>query len=192
LNYQTEAITQVMISKLILNLVLVLFISSPEYSDDYYAELYLNSYKDIAVAEMHRTGIPASIKLAQGMHESAYGKSKLATNARNHFGIKCKSYWTGQTYYHKDDDYKQGKLIDSCFRSYGSDLDSYVDHSNFLVNTKHYSNLFEISRYDYQGWARGLKASGYATDARYAEKIIRKIEKYNLDVFDHSPSPFTK
>jgi len=181
-----------MISNFILNFILVLFINGNVNSDDYYAELYLNNYKDIAVAEMHRTGIPASIKLAQGMHESAYGKSSLAKNANNHFGIKCKSYWTGRTFYHKDDDYKKGKLIDSCFRSYGSDLDSYVDHSNFLSNTAHYANLFELSKYDYQAWAKGLKASGYATDAKYAEKIIRKIEKYNLDVFDHSPNPFIR
>lgn len=159
-------------------------------SDDYYADKYLNKYKDIAVAEMYRTGIPASIKLAQGMHESQYGNSKLAKNANNHFGIKCKSYWTGQTYYHKDDDYKKGKLIDSCFRSYGSDMDSYVDHSNFLKNTKHYAKLFELPRHDYESWAKQLKASGYATDKKYAEKIIKKIEKYNLDVFDYSPNPF--
>ena len=185
-NYPTN-----MFSSFILSLCLsfVSFINNT--SEDYRAEIYLNKYKDIAVAEMHRTGIPASIKLAQGMHESQYGESSLATSARNHFGIKCKSYWTGMTFYHKDDDYdKKGRLMDSCFRSYNDDLDSYIDHSNFLKFTAHYAHLFNLPMTDYKAWAKGLKASGYATDKKYAEKIIRKIEKYNLDVFDYSINPF--
>ena len=179
-----------MVPNFILSLILFLIPGLNSHSVDYQAEVYLNNYKEIAVAEMYRTGIPASIKLAQGMHESAYGKSSLAEEANNHFGIKCKSYWKGSTYYHKDDDYKNGQLIKSCFRSYDSDLDSYVDHSNFLKYTAHYAHLFNLERTDYKAWARGLKSSGYATDKMYAEKIIRKIEKYNLHVFDHSPNPF--
>lgn len=157
--------------------------------DDHAAQLYLNKHKDIAVIEMYRTGVPASIKLAQGMHESSFGRSRLATKAKNHFGIKCKTYWKGSTYYHKDDDFKNGRLIESCFRSYNSELESYVDHSNFLSQTKHYRHLFKIDRTDYKAWAKGLKASGYATDKRYADKLIHIIEKYNLDVFDYSKNP---
>jgi len=158
-------------------------------ADDHAAQEYLNKYKDIAVIEMYRTGVPASIKLAQGMHESSYGRSKLATNANNHFGIKCKTYWKGSTYYHKDDDFKNGKLIKSCFRSYNSELESYVDHSNFLKHRKHYQHLFQLDRTDFEAWAKGLKAAGYATDKRYAEKLISIIERYNLNVFDHSKNP---
>ncbi len=150
---------------------------------------YVDRYKDLAIAEMYRTGIPASITLAQGLHESNHGKSKLATEANNHFGIKCKSYWVGETYYHKDDDYKNGKLINSCFRSYRSALESYVDHSNFLVMTKHYQTLFNLDKTDYKSWAHGLKKCGYATDPKYADKLIRKIEKYYLAQYDSWENP---
>ena len=158
-------------------------------ADDHAAQIYLNKYKDIAVIEMYRTGVPASIKLAQGMHESSFGTSSLATRANNHFGIKCKAYWKGSTYYHKDDDFKNGKLIKSCFRSYNSEIESFVDHSNFLSERSYYKHLFNLDRTDYKAWAKGLKAAGYATDKRYAEKIISIIEKYNLHVFDHSKNP---
>ena len=158
-------------------------------ADDHAAQIYLNKYKDIAVIEMYRTGVPASIKLAQGMHESSFGRSRLATNANNHFGIKCKTYWKGSTYYHKDDDFKNGKLIKSCFRSYNSELESFVDHSNFLSQRRHYKQLFDLERTDYVAWAKGLKSSGYATDKRYAEKLISIIERYNLNVFDYSKNP---
>lgn len=151
---------------------------------------YVEEYKDLAVAEMYRTGIPASITLAQGLHESNYGQSRLATEANNHFGIKCKSYWVGQTFYHKDDDYKDGKLMESCFRSYKSALESYVDHSNFLLTTKHYQSLFDIDKTDYKNWAHGLKKCGYATDPHYAEKLIKKIEKYYLAQYDYWENPF--
>lgn len=152
---------------------------------------YIEQYKDLAIVEMYRTGIPASITLAQGLHESNYGKSRLATEANNHFGIKCKSYWTGQTFYHKDDDYdKKGRLLDSCFRSYNSSVESYVDHSNFLANTKHYQELFWYHKTDYKSWAHGLKKCGYATDKQYAHKLIRNIEKYNLSQYDHSDNPY--
>ena len=108
---------------------------------------YIDKYRDLAIAEMYRTGIPASIILAQGLHESNNGQSSLATEANNHFGIKCKSYWVGMTYYHKDDDYdRKGKIKDSCFRAYGSALESYVDHSNFLKTTKNLHTTVLITK----------------------------------------------
>ena len=147
---------------------------------------YIDTYKDLAVVEMHRSGIPASIKLAQGLLESNSGKSALAVRANNHFGIKCKRYWTGQTYYHKDDDFdKAGRLVESCFRAYNDPIDSFVDHSNFLTNTKHYGELFNYDRTDYRSWAIGLKKCGYATDPSYANKLIRKIEQYKLYRYDY-------
>jgi flagellum-specific peptidoglycan hydrolase FlgJ len=152
---------------------------------------YIEMYKDLAVVEMYRTGIPASITLAQGLHESNYGTSALAKEANNHFGIKCKTYWTGKTYYHKDDDLnKKGQLIESCFRKYDSDIDSYIDRSNFLVQTERYQVLFSYSKTAYLDWAYGLKYCGYATDDKYANKLISKIEKYNLNVYDTSVDPF--
>jgi len=151
---------------------------------------YVDKYKDLAVVEMHRSGIPASITLAQALHESQTGGSDLALNANNHFGIKCKSYWTGKTYKHKDDDYDQkGNLISSCFRSYDSVIDSYVDHTNFLVQTAHYAELFNYDKTDYFNWAHGLKKCGYATDPEYAFKLINKIEKYQLYIYDEYSNP---
>lgn len=165
--------------------------SSFSVETDFDAMQYIETYKDIAIAEMYRKGIPASIKLAQGMHESQYGKSKLAINARNHFGIKCKNYWTGQSFYHEDDDYdRSGALMKSCFRAYNTEMESYIDHSNFLYHTNRYSSLFDIDRTDYEAWARGLKECGYATDKRYVKKLISKIEKYNLAQYDWAPNPF--
>ena len=152
---------------------------------------YIDQYKDLAVAEMYRSGIPASIILAQGILESGNGSSSLAVNSNNHFGIKCKSYWKGGTYYHKDDDLDdKGKLMDSCFRAYETVIDSYVDHSNFLMYTAHYSVLFQYDRTDYQSWATGLKSCGYATDEAYAQKLIDKIELYDLHDFDLWQNPF--
>ncbi len=146
---------------------------------------YIDQFAALAVQEMHRTGIPASITLAQGIHESQSGQSPLARNAHNHFGIKCKAHWPGQVYLHKDDDLDaQGKLIKSCFRVYDSAVDSYLDHSEFLTHRKYYRDLFSLSHTDYEGWARGLKTSGYATDPRYAEILIRIIQTYELDQFD--------
>jgi len=154
---------------------------------------YIQTYKDIAIIEMYRTGIPASITLAQALHESNSGTSALAVNAQNHFGIKCKKYWKGETYYHKDDDLdKKGNLIESCFRAYDNVLDSYVDHSTFLKNSENYVNLFALARTDYVGWAYGLKRSGYATDKQYAFKLIKNIEKYGLAQYDKAPNPLKK
>ena len=114
-------------------------------------EQYINTYKDLAIIEMHRKGIPASIKLAQAILESQSGTSSFASNTNNHFGIKCKSTWGGEKYYHKDDDLNQkGELIPSCFRSYDRVVDSYVDHSNFLAEREYYTQLWLISTTDYK------------------------------------------
>lgn len=154
---------------------------------------YIDNYKELAVVEMHRSGIPASIILAQGLHESAYGQSSLATKANNHFGIKCKNYWMGQKYYHKDDDFDtSGALIESCFRKYENDIDSYVDHSNFLMDSPHYKELFKYPSTDYISWAIGLKKAGYATDPKYAEKLVKKIEQYELYQYDFWPYPLKR
>lgn len=152
---------------------------------------YIEQYKDLAVVEMYRTGIPASITLAQGLHESNYGTSKLALEANNHFGIKCKSWWTGKTYFHKDDDInRQGEIIESCFRAYRNSVDSYVDRSNFLLQSERYQVLFQLDKTDYESWAYGLKNCGYATDPGYAQKLIEKIIKYELYKYDQSEDPF--
>ena len=154
------------------------------------ASNYVETYKDLAIVEMHRSGIPASITLAQALHESQTGVSELAMNANNHFGIKCKSYWVGKKYQHEDDDYdKNGNLIESCFRSYDSVIDSYIDHTNFLKQSAHYSELFNYDKTDYFMWAHGLKKCGYATDPNYASKLIKKIEKYQLYVYDTYSNP---
>ena len=165
--------------------------SSFDFNPESAAFEYISAYKELAIVEMYRTGIPASITLAQGLHESNYGTSVLATEANNHFGIKCKSYWTGKTYYHKDDDYnKKGELLESCFRAYDSDIDSYIDRSNFLMQTERYAPLFTYSQTDYTGWAYGLKYCGYATDENYSQKLINKIEKYGLSMYDTAEDPF--
>ncbi len=151
---------------------------------------YIDNYKDLAVIEMYRTGVPASITLAQAILESDSGTSNLASNSNNHFGIKCKTYWKGMSYYHKDDDKdKNGKLIESCFRAYDAVVDSYIDHSNFLKYSSNYSQLFYLDRSDYEAWANGLKTSGYATDKYYAQKLIKTIKKYNLNVYDSEKDP---
>jgi LysM repeat protein len=147
--------------------------SMPEYAAD-----YLNKYGMMAVSEMQRTGIPASITLAQGMLESDYGRSYLARKANNHFGIKCHSDWKGGKVY-KDDDRKN-----ECFRSYRNADESYRDHSDFLVTGSRYSDLFKLSSTDYKGWAHGLKKAGYATDPNYASLLIRKIDEYGLHAYD--------
>jgi len=139
---------------------------------------YIARYKDIAVEEMVRCKIPASITLAQGLHESGYGKSKLTLEANNHFGIKCKDEWDGKKYFQNDD------APNECFRVYDQAEDSYADHSDFLVTRTRYSALFELPITDYKGWAAGLKASGYATNPHYAEILIKTIEDNNLAEFD--------
>jgi LysM repeat protein len=139
---------------------------------------YINQYKDLAMSEMRRTGIPASITLAQGMIESDYGRSRLAVEANNHFGIKCHNTWKGPTITHHDD------RRNECFRKYRKAEESYFDHSDFLTSTSRYGFLFELDEKDYKGWARGLKKAGYATNPDYANMLIRKIEEYELWRFD--------
>lgn len=138
---------------------------------------YIAKYKDLAIAEQKRTGVPAAIKLAQGIHESGCGESELSLNARNHFGIKCKTSWTGQTYTYTDD------AKNECFRKYDDDRNSYIDHSDFLRNNARYAALFNLDVSDYKGWAYGLKKCGYATNPRYAQKIVDLIEKYELNQY---------
>jgi LysM repeat protein len=138
---------------------------------------YVNTYKALAMTEMQRTGIPASIILAQGIHETQAGTSDLVKKSNNHFGIKCKDNWTGSVVYHDDD--RSGE----CFRSYNSPKDSYVDHSDFLRNSPRYQPLFKISAENYQGWAYGLKKAGYATNVKYSQILIRLIEDYNLQQY---------
>ena len=145
---------------------------------------YIDTYSEIAIREMHRSGIPASITLAQGILESSWGNGSLALKANNHFGIKCKSYWEGPTFYIQDDDYENGKLIKSCFRSYDNADDSFIDHTDFLMNNERYAVLFTYEKSDYKKWAHGLKRCGYATDKNYAYKLIQNIKKYQLDRFD--------
>jgi LysM repeat protein len=142
------------------------------------AKDYINKYKDLAVSEMKRTGIPASITLAQGMIESDFGRSRLATEGNNHFGIKCHDDWRGQTIRHNDDKRNE------CFRKYKNPEESFYDHSDFLKSESRYSTLFKISPTDYKSWARGLKRTGYATNPDYANMLVRKIEENNLYYFD--------
>lgn len=139
---------------------------------------YINTYKDLAVSEMKRTGIPASITLAQGMIESDFGRSRLAREGNNHFGIKCHSDWTGTTIRHNDD------RRNECFRKYSKAEESFYDHSDFLKSESRYRFLFDIDPTEYKVWARGLKKAGYATNPDYANMLIRKIEENNLWYFD--------
>lgn len=140
---------------------------------------YIDTYKGIAVQEMNRSGIPASITLAQGIHESGFGNSKLAREANNHFGIKCGSKWKGKEYYKWDDDPTQ-----SCFRVYESAESSYIDHTEFLLKNQRYGFLFDYDRTDYKNWAKGLRRAGYASDPRYPSKLIATVEKYDLQIYD--------
>jgi LysM repeat protein len=142
------------------------------------AESYIDSFKDMAISEMKRTGVPASITLAQGLIESDMGRSNLATKANNHFGIKCHNDWKGP-FIKQDDDRRN-----ECFRKYGQPEESYKDHSDFLRSENRYKSLFSLDVKDYKGWARGLKKAGYATNPEYANMLIRKIEEYNLYNYD--------
>ncbi len=170
------------------NLILIIFISistSPLFSRDY-TPAYIEQYKTIVINEMQRTGIPASIKMAQAILESASGRSTLARQSNNHFGIKCGKEWKGPEVYRHDDDYKDGLLVRSCFRAYDDPRDSFIAHSNFLSNphSKRYGFLFDLDPFDYEAWAHGLKKAGYATDPNYPSKLIHLIEKYELYLLD--------
>ena len=139
---------------------------------------YISQFKDDAITEMLMHGVPASITLSQGMLESGNGNSALATYANNHFGIKCHAGWNGPSFI-QDDDSKN-----ECFRKYPAVLDSYSDHSDFLKSRARYAFLFDLKITDYKGWARGLKAAGYATDPTYTERLIKIIEENKLYLYD--------
>ena len=142
---------------------------------------YFNQYKDVAIEQMLKYKVPASITLAQGALESGAGRSELTRRANNHFGIKCNG-WTGRKSYHDDDERNE------CFRAYRNALESYEDHSVFLSSSKRYSRLFALKITDYKGWARGLKACGYATSPVYATMLIEIIELYELYRYDTAKS----
>lgn len=139
---------------------------------------YIRTFAKLAVEEMELYRIPASITLAQGILETGGGQSRLADVAKNHFGIKCKNEWTGPTISHTDD------APNECFRVYESPQESYRDHSKFLAERPYYKDLFKLDLYDYNSWAYGLKKAGYATNSKYPQLLISKIEKYNLNQFD--------
>ena len=153
-------------------------LSESNLSVDDQINLYIKKYAPAATKNMRFYKIPASITLAQGILESGHGQSTLAKKANNHFGIKCHKGWKGKSISHDDD------AKDECFRSYKNPLRSYKDHSLFLVERDRYSSLFKLNRKDYKSWAIGLKAAGYATDPKYAEKLISLIERFNLTRFD--------
>ena len=161
--------------------LLVLFVSLPlsaqmKWNQQY--QQYFDQYKDLAIEQMRRYRIPASITLAQGVLESGAGKSRLATHGNNHFGIKCHG-WTGRKVYHDDDE------ANECFRAYKDVYESYEDHSKFLTTSPRYRSRFLLKQTDYKGWAYGLKACGYATNPRYATLLIDIIQLYKLHEFDN-------
>lgn len=138
---------------------------------------YIEQYKELAIREMKRMGVPAAITLAQGLLETEFGNSVLLKKSNNHFGIKCKSSWTGDGVSHDDD------APGECFRTYKTAEDSYRDHSNYLRGTERYASLFELNPSDYKGWAYGLKKAGYATNPKYPQILISNIERYNLQQY---------
>lgn len=146
---------------------------------------YINKYAPTAQQQQKKYGIPASIKLAQGLLESQAGNGRLAKEANNHFGIKCGD-WTGRKIYHDDDKRNE------CFRRYSDVMDSYTDHSLFLAKRDRYSSLFDLKTTDYKGWAKGLKKCGYATDPKYPEKLIKLIEDYDLHKYDKATVTFIR
>ncbi len=152
--------------------LLAAFTSSAQQSE--LVKSYISQFKDLAIAEMQRTGVPAAIKLAQGINETMAGTSDLVMRSNNHFGIKCKTTWTGESVKHNDD--ARGE----CFRKYTSPEDSFRDHSDFLKVNQRYAFLFDLDPTDYSAWAWGLKKAGYATNPRYANALIKTIEDYGL------------
>ncbi len=178
--YSSINIFQKGLLKTLLLSVCLLLISQPlaaQMRKNSVYQQYFDKYSVLAVEQMKRYHIPASITLAQGVFESGAGKSRLAVMGNNHFGIKCHG-WTGRTLYFTDDSPNE------CFRAYPSVRDSYEDHSLFLVNGQRYRNLFSLRPTDYKGWARGLKKAGYATNPQYANKLIEIIELYDLHRYD--------
>nr|WP_321450628.1 glucosaminidase domain-containing protein [uncultured Carboxylicivirga sp.] len=163
-----------LITVLTFNILSVEAQSAKKYSTTDYIELY----KDLAIKERKRTGIPASITMAQGILESGSGNSTLARKSNNHFGIKCHGEWNGKKVYHDDD------RRNECFRKYNTVYESYIDHSDFLTGKQRYASLFDLKPTDYKGWSKGLKKAGYATDPNYAHRLIKIIEDYKLYLLD--------
>lgn len=178
-NFVGKNIT-VCMKRLLSNVLLFVFFVHVSHAQTKWNEryqTYINQYRDLAIEQMLKHGVPASITLAQGLLESGAGRSELALKGNNHFGIKCHG-WTGRTTYHDDDERQE------CFRAYDNVFDSYEDHSMLLTQQPRYKSLFELNRKDYKGWAKGLKACGYATSPTYAKKLINIIELYKLHEYD--------
>ena len=165
--------------KKLIYVITAIIISSNLFAQRISPDEYINTYREIAIAEMKRSGIPASVTLAQGILETESGNSDLVKRSNNHFGIKCKSTWTGESVKHTDD------APNECFRKYNNPEESYKDHSDYLKNTPRYASLFQLEPFDYKGWAHGLKNAGYATNPKYPQIVISNIEKYNLQQYDH-------
>jgi LysM repeat protein len=163
--------------KVLLTISVCVAVMSSSFAQVQTAQEYIMKYKDLAIREMRRMGVPAAITLAQGLLETENGNSELFKNSNNHFGIKCKAEWTAATYAHDDD------LKGECFRVYESDEASYRDHSNFLRSRSWYGFLFNLDPLDYKAWAYGLKKAGYATNPRYPEVLIHSIEQYHLQQY---------
>ena len=163
-----------MIKRFLAILILGSSLVSTTYSQRLSRGEYIRKYQLLAISEMSRSGIPASIKMAQACLESGDGNSTMARESNNHFGIKCKGNWTGGRSFHDDDENNE------CFRKYDRVEDSYIDHTNFLMSQDRYNSLFQISSTDYVAWARGLKKAGYATDPAYDRKVIEIIEEFKL------------
>lgn len=153
-------------------------IDTPVTSYENVTEAYIANFSAIAMDEMRRYKIPASITLAQGILESGSARGRLAIEANNHFGIKCHKEWEGDKIYHDDDESQE------CFRKYVRAEESYEDHSQFLTSRPRYQGLFQLDEDDYRAWAKGLRTAGYATDRRYPEKLISLIERFELYRFD--------
>lgn len=167
-----------MMGKRIFILVMLLGTVGLAFGRDFTRKEYIEKYKELAVKQMRKHKIPASIILAQACLESSNGNSELARKANNHFGIKCHNGWKGKGYKHDDD--RKGE----CFRKYNSAEDSFSDHSYFLISGSRYNSLFDLKITDYKAWAHGLKAAGYATNPKYARMLIDIIEEYQLYKLD--------
>jgi hypothetical protein len=163
-----------MTKRVLLAVILGFILFFVSYSQKLSRAEYIRKYQLLAISEMGRSGIPASIKMAQACLESNDGNSSMARESNNHFGIKCKGNWSGRKSFYDDDEKNE------CFRKYETVEDSYIDHTNFLISTPRYTSLFQLSSTDYTGWAKGLKKAGYATDPAYDRKVIVIIEEYQL------------
>ena len=183
--YKFCAMMKTVFSALFLTLF-IQFACGQERNDQDWAVLrYIDKHKKIAIEEMRRAGVPASIKMAQAILESNAGRSVLAKKANNHFGMKCGRYWEGETYYRKDDDIDEnGKLIPSCFRKYAKGTQSFYAHTEFLQKARYRFLFSTLDSRDYESWAHGLKEAGYATNPAYASGLIRLIKKYELFKLD--------